>query len=272
MSVRRSATELRARRATAGLRFSAAAAVAAVALYALSVTGCADKLVEEPKGFTTIETFYQTGADLNSATIAIYSAMRGLQDEETWAAAELASDAGRADNREPNASTYAPDRLAWDATASDKYWTTLYSMISRANLVLANGPAIATQNQQMQAVNLGEARLLRGYAYFLLTKAYDDVPLLLTPGEQANLRPTRTRADSVQRAAISDLTLAEAALPARWSATDGYGIPTQGRPGKSAAQMALADLYLWRSSFMKTNEWQLAASWAKRGFAARQSR
>src|SRR5204863_7208425 len=52
-----------------------------IALLVLSVAliGCTDLLVEDPKGFTTTDTFFQTGADLNSATIAIYNALRGLE-------------------------------------------------------------------------------------------------------------------------------------------------------------------------------------------------
>ena len=61
---------------------------------------------------------------------------------------------------------------------------------------------------------------------------------------------------------IKDLTEAKAGLPAVWSGDDGYGNPTQGRVTKGAAEMALADLYLWRSSFMGKNEWQLASDWA----------
>src|SRR3989441_1084275 len=93
-------------------------------------------------------------------------------------------------------------------------------------------------------------------------KAYPDVPLLLSPAEQANPRPTRTPVEQVDQAIIKDFTEAEAALPATWPSSDGYGNPTQGRVTKGAAQMALADLYQWRSSFMKQNEWQLATDWA----------
>jgi hypothetical protein len=70
--------------------------------------------------------------------------------------------------------------------------------------------------------------------------------------------------EQVHQAAIKDLTEAEAGLPATWPATDGFGIPTIGRITKGAAEMALADLYLWRSSFMKKNEWQQASDAAKR--------
>jgi hypothetical protein len=240
-----------------------------VPLIVLALVACNDLLVEDPKAFTTTDTFFKTGADLNSATIAIYNALRGIQGQGAWTTPELASDAARADNREPNAATYGPDRLNWDPTTGliAAYWTTMYPVITRANLVLANGPGIASPNQQMKDRNIAEAKFLRGYAYLWLTKAYDDVPLLLSPEEQANPSPTRTAVEEIHQAVIRDLTEAEAALPAIWEANDGFGIPTQsgtGRATKGAAQMALADLYIWRSSFLKKNEWQQASDWAKR--------
>ena len=239
----------------------------AVALWAgLVATGCSDLLNEDPHGFTTTGTFFQTGADLNSGTIAIYNALRGLQGQAPWTTLELASDQARADNREPNAGTYGPDRLDYDASTglTGGYWTTMYTVITRANLVLAKGPGIEAGNAQTKTYNLAEAKFLRGYAYFWLTKVYDGVPLLRTPEEQANPRPVRTPTEQVHQAIIQDLTDAEADLPATWASSDGYGNATQGRATKAAAQMALADLYLWRSSYLGTNEWQQASDWAKK--------
>src|SRR5947207_10604496 len=232
----------------------------------VAALGCSDLLTEDPQGFTTTDTFFQTGADLNSGTIAIYNSLRGLQGQGPWTTLELASDQTRADNREPNAGTYGPDRLDYDASTglTGGYWTTMYSVITRANLVLAKAPDIETGNTQTKTYNVAEARFLRGYAYLWLTKVYDGVPLLLTAAEQANPRPERAPLEQVHQAIIQDLTAAEADLPATWPSGDGYGNPTQGRASKSAARMALADLYLWRSSFMGKNEWQLASDWAKK--------
>ena len=155
----------------------------------VALIACTDLLNEDPKGFTTTDTFFKTGADLNSATIAIYNALRGLQGQSQWTSLELASDMTRADNREPNAGTYCPDLLDWDASTCrvQSYWGTMYSVISRANLVLAKGSAIQTPYTQTKTRNLAEAKFLRAYAYLWLTKVYDSVPLLLTPEEQARL-------------------------------------------------------------------------------------
>lgn len=230
----------------------------------LSLVACSDLLVEDPKGFTTTDTFFKTGADLNSGTLAIYSALRGLEGQSNWTTPELASDQARADNREPNSGTYGPDRLNWSAASGRAIvpFGTHYTIITDANLVLAKGPGIQTSDTTTQAYNLAEAKFLRGYAYLRLTKMYDGVPLLLTPEDQANPSPTRATIEAVQQAVIKDLTEAKAGLPAVWPGDDGYGNPTQGRVTKGAAEMALADLYLWRSSFMGKNEWQLASDWA----------
>src|SRR5437660_6146442 len=172
--------------------------VAAVVL-SVSLLRCTDLLVEDPKGFTTTDTFFKTGADLNSATISIYNALRGLEGQSNWTTLELASDMARADNREPNAGTYGPDRLDWNAATgrTGSYWTTMYSMVTRANLVLAKAPGVQTANEQMRTYNVAEAKFMRGYAYLWLTKVYDSVPLLRTPEEQANPRPTRTAVEQV---------------------------------------------------------------------------
>src|SRR2546423_449062 len=239
-----------------------ASSLAVAALYV--VCACTDLLTEDPKGFTTTDSFYKTGADLNSATIAIYNALRGMQGQAPWTTPDLASDQATADNREPNLGTSGPDFLDWDASTGNTggYWGTAYSMITRANLVLANGPGIDAPYPQIKAYNLAEAKFMRGYAYLWLVKVYDDVPLLLSPAEQANPRPTRTPVEQVEQAIIKDLTEAAAALPATWPSSDGYGNPTLGRVTRGAAQMALADLYQWRSSFMLKNEWQQASDWA----------
>ncbi len=113
-----------------------AAACAALALGAacLSAAGCNDLLTEEPKGFTTTDTFYRTAADVNSATVAAYSAVRGLQGFFTWHIMELASDQARSENRESSTGTRGPDWLDWDAGTgpTGAFWTTMYPAITRA--------------------------------------------------------------------------------------------------------------------------------------------
>src|SRR5256886_17613620 len=94
-----------------------ASSLAVAVLYVVSA--CTDLLTEDPKGFTTTDSFYKTGADLNSATIAIYNALRGMQGQAQWTTPELASDQARADNREPNLGTSGPDFLRSEEHTSE---------------------------------------------------------------------------------------------------------------------------------------------------------
>jgi hypothetical protein len=113
---------------------------------------------------------------------------------------------------------------------------------------------------------VAEAKFLRAYAYLQLSKRYSaggtdaglDVPLLLTLEDHAKAEIARATTAEVHAQIVKDLTEAEATLPATQT-----GAAT-GRATKGAAQMALADLYTWRSSFLKSNEWQKASDWAKK--------
>jgi starch-binding outer membrane protein, SusD/RagB family len=134
-------------------------------------------------------------------------------------------------------------------------------MIQRANLVLESAPDVA-MNEGQKASLVAEAKFLRGYAYLSLLKRYSagnkpadaGVPLLLTVEDAQKSDITRATQEEVFSQVLKDLTDGEAGLPVR----------LDGRASKGAAQMALADAYLWRSSFLATNEWQKASDWAKK--------
>src|SRR5215217_8714458 len=135
---------------------------------------CAD-LIEAPKSFTTTDTFYKTAADLNTATFAVYQAFRGYEGQGPWTTLELASDQTRAESREPNAATRGPDYLDWSASTGNGgvWWNTGYTVVTRANLVLDNAPGITATDTAQKSYNIGEAKLMRGYAYALMARAYD---------------------------------------------------------------------------------------------------
>jgi hypothetical protein len=227
----------------------------------LAVAAC-DLLTETPRSFTTVDRFYKTPADVRSATFAAYQPLGSddLYHWWLWLTLDLASDQVRMHPDEPNYQTYHPEFLRWDATTSSVTapWNGLNAIVYRANLVLSRAPAVTFSDPTELQQLLAEAKFLRGYAYLLFSKLYDDVPLLLTEADHDNLRVLRTPVAQVEAQVIKDLTEAEADLPPTRPTSQ------MGRATKGAAQMALADLYLWRSSYRKTGEWQLAADWARK--------
>jgi hypothetical protein len=150
----------------------------------------------------------------------------------------------------------------------DEGWHQLYRLIYMVNVIIEKIDAVPMPESQRNAL-LGEAKFLRGYSYFLLDKAFSagnqpsdlSVPLMLT--EEDHLRAPeigRATTAEVHAAILQDLTDAESMLPT----ASQRGVDGRGRATKGAAQTVLADLYLWRSSFLGTNEWQQASDWAKK--------
>jgi starch-binding outer membrane protein, SusD/RagB family len=227
----------------------------------LAVAAC-DLLTETPRSFTTEDRFYKTPADVRSATFAAYQPL-GTDDLYRWwlwLTLDLASDQVRMHPDEPNYQTYHPEFMRWDATTPSVTapWNGLNNIVYRANLVLGRAPGVTFPDAGELRQLLAEAKFLRGYAYLLFSKLYDGVPLLLTEADHNNLRVSRTPVAQVEAEVVKDLTEAEADLPATRPLSE------LGRVTKGAAQMALADLYLWRSSYRNTGEWQLASDWAKK--------
>jgi hypothetical protein len=228
----------------------------------LAAVACGDMLTEKPRQFPTQENFYKTPADVRSATLAAYQPL-GTDDLYRWwlwLTMDLGSDQVRMHPDEPNYGTYHPEFIRWDATTSSVVapWNGLYNIVWRANLVLSRAPGVQFADTAERTVLIAEAKFMRAYAYLVLTKLFDDVPLLLSEQDHANLKVARTPVAQIHTQIINDLTEVEALLPVTR--------PTSqlGRATKGTAQMALADLYLWRSSFLNTGEWQLASDWAKK--------
>ena len=237
------------------------AAPLALGLAAGLAAACSDsELTEEPKNFVTADNYYRTPADVTSATLSAYQPVF----QSAWGRwmptlGDLSSDQTRIQPDEPNFQTYAPGLLLWTPTADaiNSVWNGFYGAITRANLAMERTAQVQFPTAADQTALIAEAKFIRGFSYMKLTEGWDDVPLLISTEDQAKAVGTaRTPVEQVQQQAIKDLTEAEAGLP-----------PTpadHGRASKAAAQMALAELYQWRSSYLKKGEWAQASAAAKR--------
>jgi hypothetical protein len=227
-----------------------------------ALLGCSkDSLTETPKSFLTLENYYKTPADIEAATFASYEPLTRDDVWRRWLLwdTEMASDMVRVHPDEPNYGTYVPGILRWTSSdaAAVNPWNGLYGAIYRANLVVERGPGVTFSDANYQKELVAEAKFIRAYSYLMLTKMYEDVPLLLTlTDHEAAATTARTPVEQVHTQVIKDLVDAEAALPGKPRAL--------GRASKAAAQMVLADVYQWRSSFMKKSEWAQMSTYAKK--------
>ena len=133
--------------------------------------------------------------------------------------------------------------MATGSESFTNYWRNLYKVVGSANLVLdkvATAPAGVLTDAEKSSMS-AQAKFLRGWAYFMLARAYGDVPMPLAAytAEQNSLSCT-LKAD-VFKQVVKDLTEAAPVLPELndWPGAD------RGRATKGAALAYLANAQMY---------------------------
>ncbi|MBO9154703.1 RagB/SusD family nutrient uptake outer membrane protein [Chitinophaga sp. GCM10012297] len=235
------------------------AAVAAIS----PLQSCKKLLETEPTDFISPDEFFSSKENLKAALTGAYSSLKNnalygdnYQHLITATTDELVY-----------ATSGNVPKIPWyNATAADaqvaSVWSTLYTGIDRANVVLVhlNTPAKIEESEKRHIE--GEARFLRAYYYFMLTQWYGDVPLrlkpTLSPGE-TNMAFTPSKA--VYDWVIDEMTAAEGLLNDQKATAFDY---TE-RVTQTAVQAVLARVCLYAAGepVNDTRRYADAAKWAR---------
>lgn len=124
-------------------------------------------------------------------------------------------------------------------------WQAYYYMVSSANLLLDNLNLITGINERRKSQMIGEAKLMRAYAYFMLVRTFGKVPLILEQVEglnDPNMYPNRSEINNIYDQMIDDGTDAAARLPIKGE--DPLFQQDFVRVTKGAALAFLSELYL----------------------------
>jgi hypothetical protein len=168
----------------------------------------------------SVSTYFKTGSDIVAAVNAAYSS---LQAQHLYGREYFFLHDTRSDEMQPGGGQLETHRAQLlngvhrpDNQVLTQVWQGWYRVIHQANVVVDYAPK-ATQNvtEALKSRVIGEAKFLRGWAYFELVSLWGGVPLLTSVVNA----PTQTRAraaeDEVYAQIISDLTDAISALPPR---------------------------------------------------------
>lgn len=126
-------------------------------------------------------------------------------------------------------------------------WGGPYNLINITNNIIAEVPNLATTTTFTEARRneiVGEARVLRAFAYHHLVRYFGDVPLVLEPTravDPAKIYPARATTAEVYTQIVADLTAAEGLLGATnktFGFVDGW-----------AAKALLARVYLYQQNW-----------------------
>lgn len=214
---------------------------------------CEDNLEQTDPTGPSGEDFFKTERDVQLAVVAAYAGL--TNNEHIWGHNMWGLEA-RSDNAYGIAD--APynnwDDFSFAPTDAlvEYFYSYLYIAINRANLVLVNAPEVDGISSSDLDNYLGQAYFLRGYAYFLLTLLFEDVPIVLEPtSAPQGYSVAASSAADVYDQAITDLGMAEDMLLETQSES--------GRIVKASATSMLAKVYLFGADELSNSSWYATA-------------
>jgi hypothetical protein len=236
---------------------------AALAICMLVQTSCRKDLLDQtPTVDLAADVFWKTEADATAGLMGLYASARPCWDRDYYfdgqaeyvRARGVSSTSGNlrlgdAYHSTATAGQYGPTNYG---SYFDKMYMYLYGVVNRANYVLFNVAKMQTEGTTASATVLetikGEARLLRGMAYFKLITMWGDVPYFtdVVYDNSAVAQVSRMPIGQVKDSIMADFTAAFEKLPVKASQL--------GRVSKPAALSFRGKLQLYWASWNK-NGW-----------------
>lgn len=217
-----------------------------VAIFLTTLLSCQDFLEETPEDFLGTN-FYQNEKDADIGLNGVFGQLQAqtYYQRTVWLITELTGE--YLQTALVNAPRQELEHYTYTDTNSEinNWWRSAYSMINRANDLIEKVPLIEMDEVKKNNI-VGNARFLRGMAYFDLVRSFGDVPLVTVTikSPSDDLRPSRTPIAEVYAQIIEDLTFAEA------NCLKESEIPAseKGRISTGAASAMLAKVYLTRAT------------------------
>jgi hypothetical protein len=209
---------------------------------------CKKSFIElAPISTASVDAVYKTDKDFQDAVLGVYSVLRN-QYQDFWIFGDLrADDSWHALGNDAFLVSVNTFSMNSSANLMINSWRNYYSVVNRANLILARiadaDPAVVKNKDR----HMAEARFLRAFAYFDLVRIWGDVPVSTSPisidegYKLAREKVAKIYSDVI----IPDLQYAESKLPVKYSGAD------VGRVTKGAAMSILSRVYLTQKDFVK---------------------
>lgn len=236
----------------------------AIALMSVgAITACSeDFLDKEPQVVIVVENFYKTG---NDAILAVNAAYAPLQWEfkdtyfNEWFFGDIVSDDALKGGNGTSDMSDIFQLENFNGTASNEsllqFYRAQYQGIYRCNLAITNIPNITPDDTMSLSIKnrlIAEAKTLRAYYYFRLTRIFNEVPKVTkVPTSSADYYPSRAPRDTIYELIYNDLL---ESIPNLWLKSE-YPLADLGRITKGSAQAILMKAYLYN------NKWEDAMAW-----------
>lgn len=213
------------------------------------------------------EANWKTYEDGRSNLMSIYGLMRSatVADNGHWLMGDLRQGDFTITNRSDlkaivkgqlNASYPVVDRIS--------NWRRFYAVINAASLFIERSPEILALDrrytEENSKVDIAQARMMRAFAYFYMSRIWGDVPLLTSSHDGQFPVTERTSQDKVMAYATSELLEVAKVVPFRYGGTDPilpgsyYGVKWDGWNGnlftRISAYVILSHIAAWQGNYV----------------------
>lgn len=206
-------------------------------------TSCDDFLAEDPYAFVGPDQVGNDNAAVNLWVTGVYS--KWANDMFRWQnfPRVLEMDCDYTSGPDWAFSNLGAGNFQGDEVA-DAVWKGCYSLINRTNVALNYVNQITGADEKVKANAIGELKFNKAFAYFMLTKAYGDIPMFdVAISEGASYEQPRRPIAEVYAEIIR---LLEEAIPVIYKNTDADF--QEGHVAQGAAAGLLAKVYATMAS------------------------
>lgn len=196
----------------------------------------------------TAATFFETPDQVQQAVNTLYPAMVSVRLSEGGGVFQQNARSGEAQITSGAFDvqvSYYNFQNTPESGSTDELWESLYTMIYRANTILANLERVDwSEDEERKASLIAETHFFRGLGYSYLAYLYGQVPIVTKPAEtEEEFNPAKAESvGAVYDQAIADLQIAKAGLPIVQE--------DPGRATKGAATGFLGKTYLYRAGYL----------------------
>jgi len=160
----------------------------------MGLPGCSKFLDKKPQTQIRTSSYWKSEDDIKAAIAGMYSGMQDVCSTNFFFWGDSRSD-NFFDNPKYGNVSYYTNGLTASINGSD--WSTLYTVIGRANDLLKHVPQVKALQPgiDQKSINyyLSEAYNVRAYCYFQLVKVWGAAPLWKVPFDSIGMDPYKTR-------------------------------------------------------------------------------
>lgn len=221
-----------------------------IILLLAGVTGCEDFLDTENLTKKDTSNFPHSPEDADQLLTGVYAMLGRCEPLGfSYFISELMSDNCFGGGDQADKSCKAMDQFKKSSEDMFRWsWRARYMGIYRANFLVEQIPNLEWDSQEQRDKIEGEARMLRAFFYFDLSRMFGEVPLVTAP-EPVNI--PKTPADQTYAFIASDLLAAIEKIPAENVASMDRG--NVGRMTRWAAEALLARVWLFYTGYYGKN-------------------